>query len=245
MPSSPMPSSLKSHPSQSAPSGPALLFDLDGTLADTNPDLHHTMNVILERLGHQPVPMDRVRHMIGGGARKILERGLSENGVTLDDRALDQATEDFVLYYDQHIDQHTQIFEGVVSLLERAQAAGIALAVVTNKRESLAAKLLFRLKLHPYFPVLVGGDTLPKRKPDADPIIHALSQLNADPNKSVMIGDSEADTASARAAGIACVCVSFGYRRVSLEALGADRIIDHFNELAEALAQIRPGVFTL
>lgn len=224
-------------------SKPALLFDLDGTLADTNPDLHHTMNVILDRLGYDSVPMDRVRHMIGGGARKIMERGLAENGAQLSEAALDQATEDFVHYYDQNIDQHTTVFDGVRTVLERARANGIGMAVVTNKRESLAAKLLFRLDLHHYFPVLVGGDTLPKRKPDADPILLALEKLNADAHQAVMIGDSEADTASARAAQIGCVCVSFGYRRVSLEELGADAIIDHFDELPQHLRRLRPGAF--
>lgn len=224
-------------------SKPALLFDLDGTLADTNPDLHATMNVILERYGYDPVPMDRVRHMIGGGARKILERGLAENGASLPPDMLDQATEEFVLHYDQNIDRHTQIFDGVRSILDRAHAHGIGLAVVTNKRESLAAKLLFRLNLHHYFSVLVGGDTLEQRKPDAAPIVHALNAMGTPLNAAVMLGDSEADTGSARAAGIACICVSFGYRRVQLNELGADAIIDHFDQLPNALRTLRPGLF--
>ena len=117
------------------------------------------------------------------------------------------------------------------------------MAVVTNKRESLSAKLLFRLGLHHYFDVLVGGDTLPKRKPDPDTIDLALQRLGVPPQDAIMVGDSEADTGGAIAANVASICVSFGYRRVSLEALQADAIIDDYNEFAEAAKRLKPGLF--
>jgi phosphoglycolate phosphatase len=115
--------------------------------------------------------------------------------------------------------------------------------VVTNKRESLSAKLLYRLGLQGYFDALVGGDTLPKRKPDPDTIELALARLGCAPQDAIMVGDSEADSDGARAANVACICVSFGYRRVSLEELKADAIIDDYAEFAAAAKAIKPGLF--
>ena len=222
---------------------PALLFDLDGTLADTKPDLHAAMNHVLTKNGLAEVPDDAITNMIGGGAREILKRGLSENGTSWDDTKLDAATEEFVLWYDRNIDANTTIYPNLLPLLNAAQAANIKMAVVTNKRESLSAKLLFRLGLHHYFGVLVGGDTLPKRKPDPDTIELALQRLGVAPQEAIMVGDSEADTGGAIAANVASICVSFGYRRVSLEALQADAIIDDYNEFAEAAKRLKPGLF--
>ena len=222
---------------------PALLFDLDGTLADTKPDLHAAMNFVLQKHGLSPVPDEAITNMIGGGARMILQRGLEANGETWDDTRLDAATEEFVLWYDQNIDGHTVIYPNLMPILDAAKAAKIPMAVVTNKRESLAAKLMFRLGLHGYFDVLIGGDTLPRRKPDPDTIDEALRQLGCAADEAIMVGDSEADSGGAQAANVACICVSFGYRRVSLDALGADAIIDDYAEFAEAAKKLRPGLF--
>lgn len=221
----------------------ALLFDLDGTLADTKPDLHAAMNYILRKNGLDEVSGDATQNLIGGGARVILQRGLLENGVTWPDDQLDAATEEFVLYYDQNIDDHTQLYPNLMPILDAARAGGILMGVVTNKRESLSAKLLFRLGIHSYFDVLVGGDTLPKRKPDPDTIEEALKRLNASPQDAIMVGDSEADTGGAMAANVASICMSFGYRRVSLDELQADAIIDDFSEFAVAAKRLKPGLF--
>ena len=115
--------------------------------------------------------------MIGGGARMILQRGFAENGITLPDDMLDAATEEFVLWYDAHIDDGTRVFDNLLPVLQSAKKAGIPMAVVTNKREGLSAKLPFRLGLHGFFDTLVGGDTLPTRKPDPEPIEEALRRL--------------------------------------------------------------------
>jgi len=223
---------------------PALLFDLDGTLADTKPDLYAAMNHVLTAHGLKPVEDGDVEgSVIGGGARMILQRGLEANGVTWDDAALDAGTEQFVLWYDQNIDANTRLFPNLMPLLEAAKAANIPMAVVTNKRESLSAKLLFRLGLHSYFDVLVGGDTLPKRKPDPDTIEEALRRLDCAPQDAIMVGDSEADTGGAMAAGVASICVTFGYRRVSLEELNAGALIDDYAEFAAAAKALKPGLF--
>ena len=222
---------------------PALLFDLDGTLANTNADLHAAMNHVLVKYGYNEVPSDAVHHMIGGGARMILQRGLAENGVTFDDDKLDIATEELVLWYDQNIDTYTHVYDNLMPILDNARAANYKMAVVTNKRESLSSKLLFRLNIHAYFDVLIGGDTLPTRKPNAAPITEALKRLGTPADEALMVGDSEADTGSARAANVACLCVSFGYRRVSLDGLGADAIIDDYSEFAAAAKALKPGLF--
>ena len=222
---------------------PALLFDLDGTLADTKPDLHAAMNHVLTKNGLSEVPDDAITNMIGGGAREIIKRGLSENGVSWEDAKLDAATEEFVLWYDQNIDANTKIYPNLRPVLNAAKAANIKMAVVTNKRESLSAKLLFRLGLHGYFDALVGGDTLPKRKPDPDTIELALERLGVPPQEAIMVGDSEADTGGAIAANVATICVSFGYRRVGLEELNADAIIDDYAEFVAAAKKLKPGLF--
>jgi phosphoglycolate phosphatase len=222
---------------------PALLFDLDGTLANTNADLHAAMNHVLVKRGYDAVPLDKVNNLIGGGARMILQRGLAHNGAHLDDATLDAATEEMVLWYDLNIDTHTRIYDNLLPILDAARAANYKMAVVTNKRESLSSKLLFRLGLHKYFDTLVGGDTLATRKPDAGPIEEALRRLDTPATQALMVGDSEADTGSARAAGVACLCVSFGYRRVSLEALNADAVIDDFSEFSAAAKALKPGLF--
>ena len=221
-----------------------LLFDLDGTLADTNPDLHAAMNHILQRHGLTPLPQDKVRHLIGGGAAMILQRGFAEHGVTLSDADMAAATDEFVLWYDRNIDHGTRIFDNLMPILERARAQNIKMGVVTNKREGLAAKLLFRLNLQAYFDVLVGGDSLPTRKPEPEMVLTAMTRLGGTPQNTVLLGDSEADTGAARAAGVKCVCVSFGYRRIPLEELGADAIIDDYAELPDTLDRLMPGVFT-
>ena len=174
----------------------------------------------------------------------ILKRGFDANNFQISNTELDIATERFVDYYDQHIDDKTVLFNHVEDVLKAAKRDGIKMAVVTNKRESLAAKLLFRLNIHHYFDTLIGGDTLSQRKPDPLPILETLRRLGGSPHNAIMLGDSEADTLSANAAKVTCVCVSFGYRRVSLDALGADAIIDDFADLPETLARLKPELFS-
>ena len=161
---------------------PALLFDLDGTLADTKPDLHAAMNHVLTKNGLAEVPDDAITNMIGGGALRNIETRPERKRHKLGrHQARCCHTEEFVLWYDRNIDANTAIYPNLLPLLNAAQAANIKMAVVTNKRESLSAKLLFRLGLHHYFDVLVGGDTLPGRKPDPDTIDLALQRLGVAP----------------------------------------------------------------
>ncbi len=224
---------------------PALLFDLDGTLADTAPDLCAAMNHVLGQYGHAAISIAAMRAMIGGGARVILQRGFNACGVDITPTELDKATELFLTYYDDNIDVHTKLYPHVLSVLEAAQMADIKMAVVTNKREGLSAKLLYRLHIHRYFITLVGGDSLPTRKPDPAPIAEALRRLQVPPQEAVMIGDSEADVEAAKAAGVACVCVSFGYTQTPPAQLGADALIDDFAELIPTLQRLKPTLYSV
>lgn len=222
---------------------PALLFDLDGTLADTAADLCETMNVILALHGRDRVPEARVRHLVGGGARLLMERGFAETGEAASEALLDQSFAEFLDYYARHIADHTRLFPGVHDLLERLSEADVGLAVCTNKVESLSRQLLETLGIAKYFPVVIGGDTLPVKKPDPAHLWEAVRQLGSTKTDAIMVGDSETDTAAAQNAAIPCICVSFGYRRVGLDELGADLVIDHYREFPAALAKLQPRHF--
>lgn len=220
-----------------------LLFDLDGTLADTAGDLCETTNVILTRHGRARVPEARVRHLVGGGARLLLERGFIETGAPADDVLLDQMLEEFIAHYSMHIADHSKLWPGVEPLLARLAEANIGLAVCTNKVEHLARQLLGELGVDKYFPVVIGGDTLAVKKPDPEHLYAAVRQLGGDLASSIMVGDSETDIDAALNAKMASICVSFGYSRRPVPTLGANVVIDHFDAFPTALARLLPDHF--
>lgn len=220
-----------------------LLFDLDGTLADTAGDLCETMNVILTRHGRARVPEARVRHLVGGGARLLLERGFAETGAPASEALLDQTFQEFIDYYSNHIADHTVLWPGMEALLTRLAKAGVLMAVCTNKVEHLARQLLKELRIDHYFPVVIGGDTLPVKKPDPEHLFEAVRMLGGDLTSAIMVGDSEADIDAALNARMPSICVSFGYSRQPVAELGADVVIDHFDEFPAALAKILPSHF--
>jgi phosphoglycolate phosphatase len=220
-----------------------LLFDLDGTLADTAGDLCETMNVILSRHGRARIPEKRVRHLVGGGARLLMERGFAETGTPADVALLDQTFQEFIDYYAEHIADHTVLWPGMNAQLERLAEAGVLMAVCTNKVEHLARQLLSELKIDHHFPVVIGGDTLPVKKPDPEHLFEAVRQLGGELSSSIMVGDSEADIDAALNAKMPSICVSFGYSRQPVGELGADVVIDHFDEFPAALAKLLPKHF--
>lgn len=223
---------------------PTLLFDLDGTLADTAGDLCETTNVILARNGRRRVPEARVRHLVGGGARLLLERGFAETGAPADEALLDRSLEEFLAYYGAHIADHTKLWPGVEALLQRLTDADVGLAVCTNKVEGLSRQLLEQLGIDRYFPVVIGGDTLAVKKPDPEHLFEAVRLLGGDRAATIMVGDSETDINAAKNARIPSICVSFGYTRVPVPELGADIIIDHFDEFPAAIAALLPEHFS-
>lgn len=224
-------------------SRPTILFDLDGTLADTAADLCETMNVILARHGRRRVSEARVRHLVGGGARLLMERGFRETGEPASEALIDQAFDEFIAYYSEHIADHTVLWPGMEDTLKRLEEADALLAVCTNKAERLSRQLLEKLAIDRYFPVVIGGDTLPVKKPDPEHLFEAVRLLGGDRGAAVMVGDSEADIGAAKNARIPSICVSFGYTRVPVSELGADIVIDHFDEFPRALATLMPSHF--
>lgn len=224
-------------------SRPVVLFDLDGTLADTAADLCETMNVILEMHGRTRVDEARVRHLVGGGARLLLDRGYRDTGEAADDALLDQSFDEFIDYYGRHIADHTKLWPGVRDQLDILQKRGALMAVCTNKVEGLSRKLLEMLGIDHYFPVVIGGDTLPVKKPDPEHLFEAIRQLGGERKDAVMVGDSEADVDAAKNAGLPSICVTFGYTRTPVAELGADVTIDHFDAFPAALAKLLPAHF--
>lgn len=215
-----------------------LVFDLDGTLVSSMEDLVVTLNVVMTAAGHSAIPQDDVAHMVGMGAKVLIQRGLEFNGVDWTDADIEPLFEHFLEHYAANIAVHTRPFDGVIIALEAFRKDGWKLAVCTNKAERLTLPLLTELDLSQYFDAVVGGDTFPVSKPGAEPVHGAISRAGGTVTGSVMIGDSVTDINAARNAGIPVIAVDFGYTPVPVEQLGPDRIISHFDELAGAVAAL-------
>lgn len=210
-------------------------FDLDGTLADTAPDLCASLNHTLEALGRPTVPAEAVRHMVGHGARALIVNGLSATG-DLDEAMVERGLPIFLDHYAANICVGTRPFDGVEAALDGLEARGIRLAICTNKPEALARELVAKLGWDGRFAALVGGDTLPVRKPDPRPLTETIARAGG--SVAAFVGDSITDTGTARAAGVPCVALTFGFSDRPADQLGADALIDHFDELLPTLSRL-------
>lgn len=215
-----------------------IIFDLDGTLVDTAPDLTDTLNHILSARNLAPVAPRDIRLMVGLGARKMIELGLASSNVQAEDAELDEMLEDFLAHYATNIAVHSKPFPGAVNQLEQMKAQGALLGICTNKRESLACSLLSALSLDHYFATIVGADTLPVRKPDPGHITGTVARAGGELSRSIMVGDSFADIKAAQAAGIPVVAVTFGYSEPDFDGLTPDATIDHFDDLAATITRL-------
>lgn len=220
--------------------GPIAVFDLDGTLAETAGDLIGTLNVILAREGHAALPLEQARDLLGAGARALIQRGFAAAGASLTPERLEQLFQDFLTHYGEHLTDRSYLFPGVVEALDRLEAEGFRLAVCTNKVESHAVALLDALGIGDRFRVIVGKDTFAFSKPDPRHITATVERAGGDLSRAVMVGDSKADVAAAKAAGIPVVGVTFGYTPVPMRDLEPDAVIEHFDALAEAVARLVP-----
>ena len=213
------------------------LFDLDGTLVDSAPDLAAAVDQMLEHLGRSPVGIDRVREWVGNGASILVRRALAgrsdwEPAEPKDDALFKDALAIFFHAYGQINGRHAVVYDGVEACLEKLQQHGCKLAVVTNKPEQFVAPLLEQMGLDHWFDLAVGGDTLPVKKPDPAPLLHAMEVLGGTRGTTVMVGDSAADVDAALAAGVPCVAVRYGYNfGKPVETLGADAVVDSLAEL--------------
>jgi len=212
-----------------------IVFDLDGTLVDTAPDLIAALNYVLDREGLPPVPMQAARNMIGAGARKLIERGLEVEGRIMSVVDIDRLTKDFIEYYAAHIADASRPFEGLEAALDDLEALGCRFAVCTNKLEWLSKRLLEQLGLSRRFAAICGADTFGVSKPDPVILQQTVARAGGHIASTIMVGDAGPDVGVARRAGTPVIGVEFGYTDVPIAELKPDRLIGHMRELPAAV----------
>lgn len=215
-----------------------IVFDLDGTLVDTAPDLIGATNHALATRGLDPIRGGALRPWISYGARRMIVEGLALRSARASDAEVDQLLEMFLDYYEANIARESRPFEGAVEVLDACLAHGARLAVCTNKREFLSRLLLDQLGLTPRFAALAGRDTLSVCKPDPGHLLGAIQMAGGRPDRAVMIGDSDVDIATAKAARIPVIGVTFGYTETPVTALGADAVADHYSEILPLIQRL-------
>jgi phosphoglycolate phosphatase len=212
-----------------------VVFDLDGTLVDTAPDLVNALNFVLEREGIPAVPLDAARNMIGAGARKLIERGLELDGRLVSPQDLARLMGNFIDHYAAHIADFSKPFEGLEGALDDLESSGYRFAVCTNKLEWLSKLLLDRLALSSRFAAICGADTFGVSKPDPAILRETVARAGGQLSSTVMVGDAGPDIGVARRAGIPVIAVGFGYTDVPIADLKPDRLISHLRELPAAV----------
>lgn len=222
-----------------APFPETIVFDLDGTLVDTAPDLTAALNAVMRRAGRREVPLADVRHMVGRGARYLIERAMEATGEPADPNTTSDLFDHFLTYYDANIAVESRPFERAETVIKHLAKHGHKLGICTNKPEALSLKLMNELGLRTLFPVILGADSRPYRKPDPRHLLDTIAALGGNPASAILIGDSETDVKTARAANVPVVVVSFGYTEIPPRDLGADAVIDHFDALEQALKDLR------
>src|SRR5712672_2104272 len=222
-----------------------VVFDLDGTLVDTAPDLINSLNYVLDREGLPPVPLHSARNMIGAGARRLIERGLELEGRSVGPEAITRLTSDFIDYYAAHIADASRPFDGLEAALDDLAARGYQFAVCTNKLEWLSKKLLDELGLSRRFAAICGADTFGVSKPDPVILQQTVARAGGQLARAIMVGDAGPDIGVARRAGIPVIGVEFGYTDVPIAELKPDRLIGHMRELPEAVSSLLPRVTPL
>jgi len=214
-----------------------VLFDLDGTVVDSAPDLAHAANLMLQELGRTEQPANRIAAWIGDGMIRLVKRALTgEINGEPDPALFARGLASFKAHYAAHLAVRTQPYPGVVDVLEQLSLQGFVLGCVTNKLETFTRALLEQLDLARYFRVVVAGDTVPARKPDPLPLRHACEQVRGRAERAVLVGDSANDVLAARAAGMHCIAVTYGYSQGrDLRALQPDRVVDSAPEVLQHL----------
>ena len=215
-----------------------IVFDLDGTLVDTAPDLINALNYVLDREGLPPVPLKSARNMIGAGARRLLERGLEVDGRSVGLEDIDRLTKDFIDYYAAHIADASRPFEGLEGALDDLAARGYRFAVCTNKLEWLSKRLLDQLGLSARFAAICGADTFGVSKPDPAILQQTIARAGGQMSAAIMVGDAGPDIGVARRAGVPVIGVEFGYTEVPIADLKPDRLIGHMSDLPGAVESL-------
>jgi phosphoglycolate phosphatase len=219
-----------------------IVFDLDGTLVDTAPDLISTLNFTLAHESMAAVPYEEARKMIGGGARGMIEKALVADGRPDVKADLDRMFGEFVEHYAAHIADRSRPFPLLEAALDRLAADGYRLAVCTNKLEWLSVRLLDTLNLTRHFAAICGQDTFGMQKPNPEVLWRTIVKAGGAPDRAIMVGDSGTDVRTARAAALPVIAVTFGYSEVPIESLQPDRLISSYGELAAAIHGIEAAI---
>src|ERR1700742_5275002 len=219
-------------------SAPTIVFDLDGTLVDTAPDLIDALNYVLDREGLPPMPLHSARNLIGAGARKLIERGLEVEGRAATVSDIDRMTKDFIDYYADHIADGSRPFDGLEGALDDLSARGCRFAVCTNKLEWLSKRLLDQLGLSARFAAICGADTFGVSKPDPVILQQTVARAGGQLASTVMVGDAGPDVGVERRANIPVIGVEFGYTEVPIADLKPDRLIGHMRDLPAAVENL-------
>jgi phosphoglycolate phosphatase len=221
--------------------GATIVFDLDGTLVDTAPDLAAAANHVFGLIGLAPIDPEAMRPLIGHGARAMIEAGLRLHGVAKTAGEVDELFTRFLPYYADNIAVRSRPFDGIPALLDALLAGGARLAVCTNKLEDLSRSLLRQLGLQDRFAAIAGRDTFDVFKPAPGHLTRTIDLAGGRAERAVMVGDSEVDIATAAAAGVPSIGVTFGYTTVSVRALDPTAVIDHYGEFMPALGKVLGG----
>jgi len=211
-----------------------VLFDLDGTLVDSVPDLHAAVNVMQRELGNPERTDAEVRTWVGNGVERLVERALTNDlDGTPDPAELDRALPVFKRAYAESNGQHSRLYDGVIEGLDFVESLGLSVGCVTNKASAFTLPLLEQTGIRDRFEVVISGDTLPLKKPDPAPLIYSAGWFHVHPSEALMIGDSISDVKAARAAGFSIVCMSYGYNHgKDIRDFDPDAVIDSMTELA-------------
>ena len=209
----------------------AIVWDLDGTLVDSAPDLASALNTVLDKRGFFTLSLNEVRKMIGNGVPKLVERGFNAVGIRPDAAQLDELVALFVTEYRECATNKTRPYPGVVDALQAIHSMSIPMGVCTNKPEAFSRQILKGLGLSGFFSSVIGGDSTSARKPDPEPVLACLRGLVSEPELSLMIGDSIHDVHAAHAAGVSVGVVPWGYRSTSVDKMGADFVLHELTGL--------------
>jgi phosphoglycolate phosphatase len=216
----------------------SLIFDLDGTLVDTAPDLIRALNHVMAQHDLAAIEAQQVRPLVGLGARVMLEHGFAHHGCTLGEPDLKAAHRTFLAYYEENICVESHPYDGVWDVIPAFYEEGYCLSVCTNKPEGLAVGLLDQLDLAKYFSAICGSNTVPNRKPHADHLAVTTQRAAAPLKGSVMVGDSTPDVEAARNAGIPIIGFDYGYSPIAMAELSPDILLSSFHQLPQALASL-------
>ncbi len=215
-----------------------ILFDLDGTLVDTAADLAWALNQAISPIDRRQISVDEVKGMIGGGIANLVKLGLNATGGDIEQSQFQLIVENCKTLYNDHIADNSRPYPGVVEALKELSNINIKMGVCTNKPELAAKKLLSSLSLDSWLPTVIGGDSLPIKKPNPRMAIELLGLLNSDNKQAIIVGDSITDIELAKAADIPVVLVNYGYSKDPVESLGAHKVISSFGSLPDILTSI-------